>query len=123
MTKSKKLATHSGIWFPVAGIVASIGASACCLGPLVLLTLGISGAWIGSLAALESYRPIFVGLALLFFAFAFHRLYFARSICRPGSVCAKPQTLKRQRRAFWVVTAVALVLAAIPWFAPLFYSQ
>jgi mercuric ion transport protein len=87
-----------------------------------LLTLGISGAWIGSLAALEPYRPIFVGLALLFFALAFHRLYFAHSIYLPGSLCAKPHLLKRRRRALWIVTAVVLVLVAIPWFAPLFYS-
>jgi mercuric ion transport protein len=122
MTERKKSTTQPGIGFLVAGIVASIGASACCLGPLVLLSLGISGAWISSLAALEPYRPIFVGLALLFLAFAFRRLYFARPICLPGSFCAKPHLLKRQRRAFWIVTAVVLVLVAIPWFAPLFYA-
>jgi mercuric ion transport protein len=87
-----------------------------------LLTLGISGAWIGSLAALEPYRPIFVGLALLFLALAFHRLNFAGPIWRLGSFCAKRHRLKHRRRAFWIVTAVALVLVAIPWFAPLFYS-
>ena len=31
----------------VAGILAGIGASVCCVGPLVLLALGIGGAWIG----------------------------------------------------------------------------
>jgi mercuric ion transport protein len=29
----------------VAGALAAIGASVCCVGPLVLLTLGIGGAW------------------------------------------------------------------------------
>ena len=41
----------------VAGVAAAIGASVCCLGPLVLLMLGIGGAWIGNLAAFEPYRP------------------------------------------------------------------
>ena len=44
-----------------AGGLAAILASTCCLGPLVLITLGFSGAWIGNLTALEPYRPIFIG--------------------------------------------------------------
>ena len=55
-----------------AGGLAAILASTCCLGPLLLITLGFSGAWIGNLTALEPYRPIFIGVALvaLFFAAA-----------------------------------------------------
>ena len=41
----------------VAGGIAAVLASACCLGPLVLIALGVSGPWIGNLAALEPYRP------------------------------------------------------------------
>ena len=48
-----------------AGGVAALLASACCLGPLVLITLGVSGAWISNLAALEPYRPLFIGVALV----------------------------------------------------------
>ncbi|GCZ39228.1 MULTISPECIES: mercuric transporter MerT family protein [Enterobacteriaceae] len=43
-----------------AGGLAAILASACCLGPLVLIALGFSGAWIGNLTVLEPYRPIFI---------------------------------------------------------------
>jgi mercuric ion transport protein len=120
MFELRKSITQNGIGFLVAGIVAAIGASACCLGPLVLLALGVSGAWIGSLTALEPYRPIFIGLTLLFLAFAFRRLYLARSVCSPGSACANPRTLNRQRLGFWIVTILLLGLIAVPWFAPLF---
>lgn len=112
---------RSGNGFLVAGILAAIGASVCCVGPLVLLALGVSGAWISSLTALEPYRPIFIGLTLLFLAGAFHRLYLARRVCMPGSACANPRTLKRQRLAFWIAAVLALGLIAVPWFAPLFY--
>ncbi len=37
----------------VTGGLAAVVASACCLGPLILVTLGISGAWISNLAVLE----------------------------------------------------------------------
>jgi mercuric ion transport protein len=90
-------------------------ASACCVGSLVLFALGVSGAWISSLTLLEPYRPIFVGLTLLFLAFAFHRLYVAPRVCTPGSACANPRTLSRRRLAFWIVT---VLLIAVPCFAP-----
>ena len=52
----------------LAGGVAALLASACCVGPLVLVVLGISGAWIGNLTALEPYKPIFAVIALGFIA-------------------------------------------------------
>jgi mercuric ion transport protein len=118
---NKSNVTQSGKGFLVAGILTAVGASICCVGPLVLLALGVSGAWIGSLTALEPYRPFFIGLTLLFLAFAFHRLYFARRVCTPRSACANPRTLKHQRLAFWIVTVLVLGLIAVPWVAPLFY--
>ena len=116
-----KESAQRGTGLLIAGILSAIGASICCVGPLVLLALGVSGAWIGSLAALEPYRPIFVGLTLLFLGFAFYRLYLARPACSPESACANPRTLKRHRLVFWIVAAVVLGLIAVPWFAPLFY--
>ena len=118
---NKSNAAQSAKGFLVAGILAAVGASICCVGPLALLVLGISGAWIGSLTALEPYRPIFIGVTLLFLGFAFYRLYLARPACSPESACANPRTLNRQRLAFWIVTVLVLSLIAIPWFAPLFY--
>jgi MerT mercuric transport protein len=45
-------------------VLAAVVGSLCCVAPLVLLTLGISGAWISRLTALEPYRPIFIGVML-----------------------------------------------------------
>ena len=105
----------------VAGLLAGIGASVCCVGPLVLLALGISGAWIGNLTALEPYRPIFIGLTLLFIGFAFRSLYLVPQVCAQGTPCAAPQTKKRQRMIFWTVAMLLLGLLAVPSLAPLFY--
>ena len=74
-----------------AGGVAAILASTCCLGPLVLLGLGFSGAWIGNLAQLEPLRPLFVGAALVALYFAGRRIYRPAAACQPGEVCALPQ--------------------------------
>jgi mercuric ion transport protein len=121
MSELKHTNARKGNGLLIAGILSAIGASICCVGPLVLLALGISGAWIGSLTAFEPYRPIFIGLTLLFLGFAFYRLYLARPSCSAESACANPRTLKRQRVAFWIVTVLVLGLIAVPWFAPLFY--
>jgi mercuric ion transport protein len=121
MSESDKVNKQSGKGFLLAGILAALGASICCVGPLVLLALGVSGAWISSLTALEPYRPILIGLALLFLAFAFYRLYFASRNSTPGSSCANPHTLKRHRLAFWIVAVLVFSLIAVPWVAPLFY--
>ena len=121
MSELKQSNPQRGSGFLFAGILSAIGASICCVGPLMLLALGVSGAWIGSLTALEPYRPILIGLTLLFLGFAFHRLYLARPACSPESGCANPRTLKRQRLAFWIVTVLVLGLIAVPWVAALFY--
>ncbi len=105
----------------IAGLLAAIGASVCCVGPLVLLALGISGAWIGSLSALEPVRPIFVAATLLFLALGFRRLYLAPQVCEPGTPCADPRTIRRQRGLYWFVTAALGVLLAVPLAGPLFY--
>lgn len=105
----------------VAGVLAAIGASVCCVGPLVLLALGIGGAWIGNLMAFEPYRPLFIGLTLLFLALAFRQLYVVPRRCAPGKPCADPQANRRQRLVFWSAAILLLGLLAVPWFVPLFY--
>ncbi|MBK4733009.1 mercury transporter MerT [Noviherbaspirillum sp. DKR-6] len=102
------------------GVLAAIGASVCCVGPLLLLTLGIGGAWISNLVAFEPYRPLFIGLTVLFFAMAFRRLYLVKQVCSPGQACAIPVVVKRQRAIFWVVTVFIIGLLAFPAVAPLF---
>ncbi len=103
-----------------AGVIAAIIASACCLGPLVLLMLGISGSWISNLTAMEPYRPIFIGITLLFLVLAFRKLYFVPQSCAVESPCAQPVNLHKQRILFWLITAVITAMVAFPWYAPLF---
>ncbi|MBS0456461.1 MAG: mercury transporter MerT [Proteobacteria bacterium] len=105
----------------IAGVLSAIGASLCCVGPLVLLALGIGGAWIGDLTAMEPFRPIFIGLTLLFLGLAFRRLYLVPQTCTPGTPCADPRTIRRRRWIFWIVAVALLGLLAVPWFAPWFY--
>ncbi len=105
-----------------ASVLAAIIGSLCCVAPLVLLTLGISGAWISQLTALESYRPIFIGITLVFMGLAFRQLYVVPARCAPGEACANPRLQRRQRQVFWAVVVGLAALIAFPWYAPLLIS-
>ncbi len=113
--------TKSGRGVLAAGGLAALLASTCCLGPLVLVTLGISGAWIGNLSALEPYRPWFVGAALVALFFAYRRIFRPAQDCKPGEVCALPQVQRTYQVMFWVVVALVVIALAFPYVLPLFY--
>lgn len=103
------------------GGVAAILASTCCLGPLVLLLLGVSGAWIGNLTALEPYRPLFIVVAAAALFFASRQIFRPAVACRPGEVCAVPQVRTTYKALFGLVAVLTLIALSFPFVAPLFY--
>lgn len=104
-----------------AGALAALLASSCCLGPLVLLGLGVSGAWIGNLTALEPWRPPFIAVALVALLTAARRTWRRVPDCAPGEACAVPSVRHGYRLMFGAVALLVVVALAFPWFAPLFY--
>src|SRR5215467_15437777 len=98
----------------VGGVLAAFGATACCFGPLALVTLGASGVWAARLQLLEPLQPLFIALALFCFGFAFYRLYIRPRRCSPDEVCALQPVLRRQRLFFWLVAIVASAMLAFP---------
>lgn len=107
----------------IGGVVAAIAASLCCIGPLVLVLLGVGGAWVGNLAVLEPFRPWFLGAALVALFLAWKRIYRApdAAACTPGSLCALPQTNRLYKVLFWIVAALIALAFVFPYLAPLFY--
>jgi len=88
------------------GGLATILASICCLGPLVLVAIGVSGAWIGNLTVLEPYRPCFIGAALVAFFFAYRRIFRPAQACKPASrgrsvPCHKSRRRTRSSLGLW----------------------
>ncbi len=104
-----------------AGGLAALLASTCCLGPLVLLMLGFSGAWIGNLTALEPYRPYFVVIAVVALFFAYRQIFRPAVACKPGEVCAVPQVRTTYKALFGLVAILILIAVSFPYVAPLFY--
>jgi mercuric ion transport protein len=117
-TKEKKTVSFS--WLGIGTVLAAIGASLCCVGPLLLISLGIGGAWIGSLSSMETVRPFFMILTVLFIWLGFDKLYLTESRCEEGDACASPEVLRRQRLLFWIGSLLVLLLLAFPWYGPYF---
>lgn len=105
-----------------ASTLAAVVGSLCCVAPLVLLALGISGAWISQLTALEPYRPIFIAVMIAFLGLAYRQLYIVPRRCAPDKACSNTLLLWRQRQIFWIVVVGLAVLIAFPWYAPLLFS-
>ena len=119
--RSEKTGDKTGLRALLAGGIAALLASTCCLGPLVLITLGFSGAWISKLTVLEPYQPIFIGAALTALFFAGKRVWRPAVQCGPHEVCALPPVKRAYQLLFVVVCALVLLALVFPLIAPRFY--
>lgn len=106
----------------LAGLLAAIGASSCCVVPLVLFSLGVSGAWIGNLTALEPYKPIFILIAFGLLGYGYWQVWRPKPACDADEACARP--LPNYLVLTGLVLATVLVLVSLfwPWIVPLILS-
>ncbi len=103
-------------------VVGAILASSCCIAPLIFVTLGASGAWIGNLTVLEPYKPIFAAVTFVFLGFGYWQVYRKPKIaCEEDSYCATPASDRITKGALWIATVLVLLALSIDYWAPLFY--
>lgn len=105
----------------VGGILAALGAASCCVVPFALFTLGISGAWISNLTALEPYQPIFAAVTFGFLGYGFYLVYRKPKVaCAEGSYCAKPRSGRTAKIGLWTATVLVIIALGFPRIAPYF---
>ncbi len=100
------------------GILGALGASACCVVPLILFSLGISGAWISNLTALAPYKPIFVTITFGFLGYGYWLVYRKPAACEDGAACARPLPNRLVKTALWGSTVLVLIATFWTWIAP-----
>ncbi len=120
MATEQEIPEKNTSWLGVGAILAAVGASVCCVGPLLLLSLGIGGAWMSTLTSMESIRPFFIVLTLIFIGLGYRKLYLVPENCKEGEACSVPETKQKQRLIFWIGSILILLLLAFPWYAPYF---
>lgn len=123
----------------VGTVISAIMASACCWLPLVLLTVGVSGA--GIAATLEAYRPLFMVVTFGFLGAAFYFTYRPKkavaegghgccaSEATSGEACCAPATKGRfsimafNKVMLWVVTVLAVAFLLFPKYVGFFLAS
>jgi mercuric ion transport protein len=104
------------------GILGALAASACCILPLVFVTVGISGAWIGNLTALAPYKTYFTTGTLALVGYGYYLVYIRpKQACADGS-CARPLPGRVVKLTLWIATALVVVALAFDYVAPLLLS-
>ena len=111
----------SGAHTLLAGGVATIVAVACCIGPLLLVLLGFGGAWMANLQVLEPYRPVTLGIAIVFLALAYRKIWKPTDACEPGTLCAVSQTRLIYKTLFGLLALLIVASIGFPYIAHYFY--
>lgn len=112
-----------GHWLAGGGVISALLASACCVLPLALFSLGIGGAWIGQLTALAPYKPWFWAAGALFVAAGLVSAWRGGRACRIDGGCPPPR-LQRVTQALLGFAAVLLVVVALwPWILPVLMGE
>src|SRR2546425_1592999 len=94
------------------GLLGALAASSCCIVPLALFGLGVSGAWIGNLTRLAPYQPYFVAATAACLGAGYWLVYRSRKIaCAVGEACARP--LPNQTIKTGLIFATVLIIGAL----------
>ncbi len=97
-----------------------LAASSCCVLPLVLFSVGVSGAWIGNLTALAPYQWVFVVITIACLAAGFYLVYRKPQIaCADEQACVRPLSGRLIKIALWVATALVVSAIVFPFVAPI----
>ena len=99
----------------VGGIAAAMGAASCCVIPFAMFTLGVSGAWIGNLTALEPYQLLFAAVALGFIALGAWRLRRKAQVACADGYCGTPRADRIARIGLWTAGVLVVVAVAFPY--------
>jgi mercuric ion transport protein len=106
------------------GLLGALAASSCCIVPLVLFGLGVSGAWIGNLTRLAPYQPCFIVATLGFLGAGYWLVRRdSQRACVEGEVCARPLPNRLVKAALVVATVLVLVALGFDFLAPLLLNS
>lgn len=101
------------------GILGAIAATSCCMLPLALLSVGISGAWIANFTALAPYKPYVAAGTLAVLVYGYYLVYVkSKQVCADAS-CAGPLPNRLVKSSLWVATALVAAALAFDYVAPL----
>jgi mercuric ion transport protein len=106
------------------GLLGALAASSCCIFPLVLFGLGVSGAWIGNFTQLAPYQPYFIAATLACLGYGYWLVYrSSRGSCADNAACARPLPNRIIKIGLVLATVLVVVALGLDFIAPLFLNS
>src|SRR6266446_10947171 len=106
------------------GLLGALAASSCCILPLVLFSLGVSGAWIGNFTQLAPYQPYFLAATLGFLGYGYWLVYRSSKLaCADGEACARPLPNRLVKAGLVLATILIVAALGFDFVAPLFLDS
>lgn len=104
----------------IGSLVASLLASACCIGPILFAIIGISSA--GLLSQFESYRGMLIVIALFMLSLSALLTFRKKASvdCKEGSLCANPQSDTWNKAIIIIAVVVVIGILTFPQWSLLF---
>jgi mercuric ion transport protein len=103
-----------------AGLLGALAASSCCILPLVLFSLGVSGAWIGNFTQLAPYQPWFIAATMAFLGYGYWLVYRpAKPACADGGACTRPLPSRLVKTGLILATILAVAALGFDFLGPL----
>lgn len=107
-----------------SSLLGALAASSCCILPLVLFSLGVSGAWIGTFTQLAPYQPYFIAATIACLGFGYWLVYRPSNVaCAEGEACARPLSNWLVRLGLIVATVLVIGALGLDFLAPLLFSS
>jgi mercuric ion transport protein len=102
------------------GLLGAFAASSCCILPLTLFGLGVSGAWIGNFTRLAPYQPWFIAATMAFLGYGYWLVYrSSRLACAEDAACARPLPNRIVKTGLILATILVLAALGLDFIAPL----
>ena len=106
------------------GLLGALAASSCCILPLALFGLGVSGAWIGNFTRLAAYQPYFLAATLAFLGYGYWLVYRSSTrACADGEACARPLPNRFVKTSLILATILVVAALGLDFIAPLFLNS
>jgi mercuric ion transport protein len=106
------------------GLLGALAASSCCILPLALFGLGVSGAWIGNFTRLASYQPWFIAATFAFLGYGYWLVYRSSTrACADGEDCARPLPNRIVKTSLILATILVVAALGLDFIAPLFLNS
>jgi mercuric ion transport protein len=105
-------------------MLGALAASSCCILPLALFSLGVSGAWIGNFTRLAPYQPYFLAATLLFLGSGYWLVYRSGTRgCAEGEACARPLPNRIVKATLILATILVAAALGLDLIAPFFLTS